>query len=218
MLGASFEAQYSAAADTVLKGTAHEAFDAVKLMKQADPTHYRPAAGASYPASAFGQALKQIAQLAKSDVGLEIAFAETGNWDHHVNEGSTQGLLATRLDDFGRSLAALVTDLGERMSDTVVVTMSEFGRAASENGNRGTDHGHGNAMLVMGAGVKGGHVYGKWPGLGQDQLYDGRDLAVTTDFRDVFAEIVTSHLGVIDAGPIFPGYTVDRRNARKFMA
>ena len=218
MLGASFEEQYSAAADTVLKGTAHEAFDAVKLMKQADPTHYRPAAGASYPASAFGQALKQIAQLAKSDVGLEIAFAETGNWDHHVNEGSTQGLLATRLDDFGRSLAALVTDLGERMSDTVVVTMSEFGRAASENGNRGTDHGHGNAMLVMGAGVKGGHVYGKWPGLGQDQLYDGRDLAVTTDFRDVFAEIVTSHLGVIDAGPIFPGYTVDRRNARKFMA
>ena len=217
MLGASFEAQYSAAADSVLKGTGQEAFEAVKLMKQADPTRSQPANGASYPPSAFGQALKQIAQLAKSDVGLEIAFAETGNWDHHVNEGSTQGLLATRLDDFGRGLAALVTDLGDRMSDTVIMTMSEFGRAVSENGNRGTDHGHGNAMLVMGAGVKGGRVYGKWPGLSQNALYDGRDLAVTTDFRDVFAEVVTRHLGVKDASPIFPGYTISRVNQLAFI-
>ena len=104
------------------------------------------------------------------------------------------------------------------MADTVVLTMSEFGRAVNENGNRGTDHGHGNAMMVIGGGVRGGHVYGKWPGLGQDQRYDGRDLAVTTDFRDVFAEIVTRHLGVTDAGPIFPGYTLDRKNARRFMA
>jgi uncharacterized protein (DUF1501 family) len=217
-LGASFEEQYAAAADSVLKGTGQEAFEAVKLMKHADPTRYQPAPGANYPPGAFGQALKQIAQLAKSDVGLEIAFAETGNWDHHVNEGSTQGLLATRLDDFGRGLSALVTDLGERMSDTVIVTMSEFGRAVSENGNRGTDHGHGNAMLVMGAGVRGGRVYGKWPGLAQDQLYDGRDLAVTTDFRDVFAEIVTRHLGVVDAAPIFPGYALQGKNARGLMA
>ena len=218
MLGASFEEQYADAADSVLKGTGHEAFEAVKLLKQADPTRYQPAAGASYPASAFGQALKQIAQLAKSDVGLEIAFAETGNWDHHVNEGSTEGLLATRLDDFGRGLAALVADLGERMSDTVIMTMSEFGRAVSENGNRGTDHGHGNAMLAIGAGVKGGHVYGRWPGLSEDALYDGRDLAVTTDFRDVFAEVVTKHLGVKDAAPIFPGYTLVSANQRGFMS
>ena len=218
MLGASFEEQYTAAADSVLKGTGQEAFEAVKLLKQADPMRYQPAAGANYPPSAFGQALKQIAQLAKSNVGLEIAFAETGNWDHHVNEGSTQGLLAARLDDFGRGLAALVADLGERMSDTVIMTMSEFGRAVSENGNRGTDHGHGNAMLVMGAGVKGGHVYGRWPGLSPEALYDGRDLAVTTDFRDVFAEVVTRHLGVKDASPIFPGYALARANQRGFMS
>jgi uncharacterized protein (DUF1501 family) len=198
-------------------GPSQEAFEAMKLMKRA-PTTYQPAKGVSYPSSAFGRALRQIAQLAKSDVGLEIAFAETGNWDHHVNEGSTQGLLATRLDDFGRGLAALVTDLGDRISDTVIMTMSEFGRAVSENGNRGTDHGHGNAMLVMGAGVRGGRVYGKWPGLSQDALYEGRDLAVTTDFRDVFAEVVTKHLGVKDASPIFPGYTISRANRRDFMS
>ena len=216
-LGASFEEQYASAADSVLKCTGQEAFEAVRLLKRADPTRYQPSSGANYPESAFGQALKQIAQLAKSDVGLEIAFAETGNWDHHVNEGSTEGLLAARLDDFGRGLAALVADLGERMSDTVIMTMSEFGRAVSENGNRGTDHGHGNAMFVMGAGVKGGHVYGRWPGLSQDALYDGRDLAVTTDFRDVFAEVVTKHLGVKDASPIFPGYQLSRTNQRGFI-
>ena len=180
-------------------------------------SQYRPSSAASYPPSAFGRALKQIAQLARSDVGLEIAFAETGNWDHHVNEGGTQGLLAARLDDFARGLAALVTDLGDRMSDTVIVTMSEFGRALAENGNRGTDHGHGNAMLVMGAGVKGGKVYTRWPGLDRQHLYEGRDLAVTTDFRDVFAEIVTSHLSVKDPSAIFPGYAIDARNRPGFM-
>ncbi len=191
-VGASFEAEYAAAADQVLQTPAREAFDAIKLMKQADPAQYRPAAGADYPRSAFGQALAQVAQLAKSGVGLEIAFAETGNWDHHVNEGSTQGLLAARLDDFARSIGALVTDLGEQMRDTVILTMSEFGRTLAENGSRGTDHGHGNAMMAIGAGVKGGRVYSAWPGLERDQLFEGRDLQVTTDFRDVFAEVVTS--------------------------
>ncbi len=214
---ASFEEQYAAAADQVLQTPGREAFDAIKLMKQADPTKYRPAAGADYPRSAFGQALRQVAQLAKSDVGLEIAFAETGNWDHHVNEGSTQGLLAARLDDFARGIAALVTDLGTRMQDTVILTMSEFGRALSENGSRGTDHGHGNAMLAIGAGVKGGAVYGRWPGLERDQLFEGRDLQVTTDFRDVFAEVVTAHLGIRDASPIFPGYQITKENRRGFM-
>jgi uncharacterized protein (DUF1501 family) len=200
------------AADAVLAGTGRGASDAIKRLPQADPTQYRPAEGARYPASAFGRALRQIAQLATSDVGLEIAFAETGNWDHHVNEGSTQGLLANRLDDFGRGLAALVTDLGGRMSDTVIVTMSEFGRALRENGNGGTDHGHGNAMLIMGAGVKGGAVHGRWPGLDRDRLYEGRDLAVTTDFRDLFAEIVTAHLGVKHLSSIFPGYAIEPGN------
>lgn len=216
-IGPSFEEQYVAAADQVLQTPAREAFDAIRLMKQANPSKYRPAAGAVYPRSAFGQALRQVAQLAKSDVGLEIAFAETGNWDHHVNEGSTQGLLAARLDDFARGIGALVTDLGEQMRDTVILTMSEFGRALAENGSRGTDHGHGNAMMVIGAGVKGGRVYGSWPGLERDRLFDGRDLQVTTDFRDVFAEVVTSHLGVADVSGIFPGYTIRAENRRGFM-
>jgi uncharacterized protein (DUF1501 family) len=217
-MGTSFEEQYAAAADTVLQTPGREAFDAIKLLKRADPARYQPAARAAYPRSSFGQALKQIAQLAKAGVGLEIAFAETGNWDHHVNEGSTEGLLAARLDDFARGIAAFVTDLGDGMRDTVVVTMSEFGRALAENGSRGTDHGHGNAMLVMGAGVKGGRVYGRWPGLSREQLFEGRDLEVTTDFRDVFAEIVVRHLGVADPSPIFPGYEIRQSKRLGLMA
>jgi uncharacterized protein (DUF1501 family) len=205
-IGASFEAEFAAAADRVLNNTGREAFDAIKMLKVADPSKYRPENGADYPRTPFGQALQQIAQLTKADVGLEVAFADVGGWDTHVNQGSAQGQLATRLDDFSRSIAALVTDLGDRMEDTVVLTMSEFGRAVNENGNRGTDHGHGNAMLVIGGGVRGGHVYGKWPGLAVGQRYDGRDLAVTTDFRDVFGEIVVRHLGLADARSIFPGY------------
>ena len=207
----SFESQYAAAADQLLHGTGREAFDAMRTLKAADPGRYTPAPDVKYPSTAFGDALKQIAQLAKADVGLEVAFAELGGWDTHVNQGAAQGQLATRLDDFARGIAALVTDLGDLMTDTVILTMSEFGRAVAENGNRGTDHGHGNAMLVIGGPVKGGQVYGRWPGLAADQRYDGRDLAVTTDFRNVFAEIVTRHLGVRDAAPVFPGFAVDTR-------
>jgi len=137
-----------------------------------------------------------------------VAYADIGGWETHVNQGAAVGQLAARLDDFARSVAALVTDLDERMADTVVLTMSEFGRAVAENGNRGTDHGHGNAMMVIGGGVRGGRVFGKWPGLAVDRRYEGRDLAVTTDFRDVFGEIVVRHLGVADPRAIFPGYQV----------
>jgi uncharacterized protein (DUF1501 family) len=208
--GASFEAQYAAAADRVLNGTGREAFDAIRMLKDTDPTSNRPDNGAEYPRSPFGQALKQIGQLTKADVGLEVAFTDVGGWDTHVNQGSSQGQLANRLDDFGRGLAALVADLGSRMADTVILTMSEFGRAVGENGNRGTDHGHGNAMMVIGGGVRGGKVFGAWPGLAPEQRYQGRDLAVTTDFRDVFGEVVVRHLGVADAAAIFPGYAIDR--------
>ena len=208
MLGASFEAQYAAAADRVLNGIGRDAFDAIKMLKAADPSKYQPTHGAEYPRSPFGQALKQIAQLTKAGVGLEVAFADIGGWDTHINQGAAQGQLAARLDDFARSVAALVADLDERMADTVVLTMSEFGRAVAQNGSRGTDHGHGNAMMVIGGGVQGGRVYGKWPGLAIDRRYEGRDLAVTTDFRDVFGEIVVRHLGVADTKPIFPGYQV----------
>jgi uncharacterized protein (DUF1501 family) len=207
-IGASFEAEYAAAADAVLNGTGREAFNAIKMLKATDPSKYEPANGADYPRSPFGQALRQIAQLTKANVGLEVAFADIGGWDTHVRQGASQGQLAGRLDDFARAISALVADLGDRMEDTVVLTMSEFGRAVNENGNGGTDHGHGNAMIVIGGGVRGGRVYGRWPGLALDRRYEGRDLAVTTDFRDVFCEIVTRHLGVADARPIFPGYNV----------
>jgi uncharacterized protein (DUF1501 family) len=207
-VGASFEAQYAAAADRILGGTGRDAFDAMKLLKVADPAKYQPENGADYPRTPFGQALRQIAQLVKADVGLEIAFAEVGGWDTHVNQGSSQGQLANRLDDFSRGIAAVVTDLGSRMADTVILTMSEFGRAVRENGNRGTDHGHGNAMMAIGGSVRGGKVYGRWPGLSIEQRYERRDLAITTDFRDVFSEVVVRHLGVRDARPIFPGYDV----------
>jgi uncharacterized protein (DUF1501 family) len=205
---ASFESEYAAAADRVLNRTGGQAFDAVRMLKTADPAKYQPANGAEYPRTGYGEALRQIAQLVKADVGLEIAFAEAGGWDTHANQGSSVGELARRLDDFARGIAALTRDLGDRMADVVILTMSEFGRAVAENGNRGTDHGHGNAMMIIGGGVRGGRVYGKWPGLAVDQRYDRRDLAVTTDFRDVFGEIVTRHLGVADPRAIFPGYNL----------
>jgi uncharacterized protein (DUF1501 family) len=212
MLQASFESEYAAAADKVLNRTGNEAFDAIKMMKSADPSKYQPENGAEYPRSAFGDALRQIAQLVKADVGLEVAFAEVGGWDTHVNQGSAVGQLAQRLDDFSRGIAALARDLGDRMGDTVILTMSEFGRAVAENGNRGTDHGHGNAMFIVGGqNVKGGKVYGRWPGLAREQRYDGRDLAVTTDFRSVFAEVVRGHLGVADTRTIFPGFNDTQR-------
>jgi uncharacterized protein (DUF1501 family) len=206
MMQASFEAEYAAAAEGVLHQTGREAFDAVKMLKNADPRRYQPENGAEYPRSPYGEALKQIAQLIKADVGLEVAVAESGNWDHHVNEGAANGLIANRLDDFANGIAAFVRDLGDRMSDVVVLTMSEFGRAVAENGNRGTDHGHGNAMMMIGGNVRGGKVYGKWPGLAREQRYEGRDLAVTTDFRTVFSAVVHGHLRLNDTRPVFPGF------------
>jgi uncharacterized protein (DUF1501 family) len=208
MVQASFESQYAAAADSVLGRTGGQAFDAVKMLKSADPSKYEPEHGAEYPRSAYGDALRQVAQLIKADVGLEIAFAEAGGWDTHVNQGASVGQLAQRLNDFSPGIAALARDLGDRMDDVVILTMSEFGRAVAENGNRGTDHGHGNAMFIIGGhNVRGGKVYGRWPGLAPEQRYEGRDLAVTTDFRAVFTEVVRGHLGVTDVRTIFPGFT-----------
>jgi len=211
MVQSSFESEYAAAANSVLHTTGREAFDAVRMLKTADPSQYAPANGAEYPRSPFGDALRQIAQLIKADVGLEVAFAESGNWDHHANEGAAVGILANRLDDLARGIAALVRDLGDRMQDVVVMTMSEFGRAVGENGSRGTDHGHGNAMMVLGGAVRGGKVYGKWPGLAREQRHDQRDLAITTDFRAVFNEVVRGHLGLADTSRVFPGFTGSQR-------
>lgn len=203
---ASFEAEYAAAASGVLNRTGRDAFNAVRMLKQADVARYSPENGAEYPRSPYGDALKQIAQLIKADVGLEVAFAETGNWDHHAQEGAATGQLANRLADFAGGIAALTRDLGDRMADVMILTMSEFGRTVSENGNRGTDHGHGNAMMVIGGGVRGGKIYGRWPGLAREQRYEGRDLAVTTDFRTVFAEVAGAHLGLTNTTHVFPGF------------
>ena len=205
------EALYRTGRADIVHGAGAETFDAVKMLRAADPRRYQPEHGASYPRSQFGQRLLQIAQLIKANVGLELAFADVGGWDTHVNQGGVTGQLANRLDDFARGVAALVSDLGDRMGDVVIVTMTEFGRMARQNGNGGTDHGHAGAMFMLGGSVKGGKVYGRWPGLAREQLYEGRDLALTTDFRSVFGEVVRSHLGAADPSTLFPGFAATDR-------
>ena len=200
------EALYRTGSADLVHGTGAEMFEAVKMLRSANPRQYAPRNGAEYPRSQFGQRLLQIAQLIKSDVGLEIAFADVGGWDTHVNQGSTNGQLANRLSDFSQAIAALVTDLGDRMDDVLILTMSEFGRMARENGSRGTDHGHAGALFVVGGNIKGGKVFGRWPGLEPEQLYQQRDLELTTDFRSVFAEITSKHLGAARLDRIFPGF------------
>ena len=205
-VASAFEAMYDRSSDTVLHGTGEETFDAVKMLKAADPGKYNPAPNANYPKGRFGDSLRQLAQLIKANLGVQVAFADIGGWDNHVNEGAVEGQLANVLGDFSQSLAAFWNDLGDLGEDTVVITMSEFGRTARENGNRGTDHGHANVMFVLGGPVKGGHVYGRWPGLDQSQLYEGRDLALTTDFRQVIGEAVERHMGNKNLAEVFPGY------------
>ena len=206
-----FESMYEHSVDTVLNGTGRETFEAVKMLKAIQSASYTPAGGASYPAGKFGQSLQQIARLIKANVGVEVAFADIGGWDTHFNQmgqRASQGTLANQLTELGAGLAAFYKDLGDRMADVAVVTMSEFGRTAKENGTRGTDHGHANVMFVMGGGINGG-IRGEWPGLEQEQLYEGRDLNITTDFRDVLSELVTHHLGNRQVGAVFPGYAAD---------
>jgi len=205
-LANTFEAMYENSVDTVFHGTGKQTFEAVKMLKSADPAKYSPAPGANYPRGRFGDSLKQLAQLIKANLGVQVAFADIGGWDHHANEGSTHGQIANGLRDFSQSISAFWTDLGNLGEDTVVVTMSEFGRTARENGNRGTDHGHANVMFVLGGPVRGNKVYGRWPGLDQSQLYEGRDLAVTTDFRRVLGEAVYRHLANQSLESVFPGF------------
>ncbi|HYP52641.1 MAG TPA: DUF1501 domain-containing protein [Pyrinomonadaceae bacterium] len=213
-----FEGLYEQGVGDVLRGTGKETFEAVNFLKRLNPAQYQPENGARYPQGRFGQSLLQISQLIKAGVGLEVAFAETNGWDTHVNEGGARGQLANLLRQFGAGLAALVADLGpERMQDVVILTMSEFGRTARENGNRGTDHGHANVNLVVGGSVRGGKVYGEWPGLKSHQLYEGRDLALTTDFRDVFSEVARKHLGAADPRTVFPGFTPNASKLRGLM-
>ena len=216
-LKGGFEGLWDQNAKDALGETGKETFEAVNFLKQANPAQYKPENGAVYPNSALGRSLMQIAQLIKAGVGLEVAFTEAGGWDTHVNEGGPRGQLANLLRDFGNAIAAFSIDLGKRMDDVVLLTMSEFGRTARENGSRGTDHGHGNVMFAVGNSVKGGKVYGDWKGLKSDQLNEGRDLAVTTDFRDVFAEAASKQLGAGNLKAIFPQYATSLAKFRGFL-
>ena len=190
-----YERLYGRETDTLLSGTAKELFGAMDLLREADPGQYQPAPSAQYPKAPLAQKLKQMAQLIKAEIGVEVGFVDFGGWDDHVNQGGISGPLSNRLGQFSDALAAFYRDLGDRMEDVVVTCISEFGRTVAENGNGGTDHGHANIVFTMGGSIKGGKVYGEWPGLHRDRLFEGRDLAVTTDFRDVFSELLVRHLG-----------------------
>jgi len=210
-LASGFEALYGADDNDIVLSTGSEALDAVAFLKNADPLRYQPTHGARYPAVGLGRQLQHVAQLIKADVGLEIAFADIDGWDTHRQQGGAQGALANRLREFGQALAAFARDLGDRMEDVVVLTMSEFGRTVEQNGSQGTDHGHANACMVLGGQVNGGRVYGEWPGLDREQRYEGRDLAITTDFRDVFGEVADTHLSPANRDALFPGHVLDPR-------
>lgn len=205
----AFEDLYEGSATGLLASSSQEGFEAIQALKRADPTQHSPANGAVYPPGRLGRAMLQIAQLIKSDLGLQVAFADVGGWDTHVNQGSSEGQLAARLRELGGCLSAFARDLGERMRNVVVLTMSEFGRTIRENGNSGTDHGHATAMLALGGPVNGGKVLGRWPGLDPAQRFEGRDVAVTTDFRHLFGEILARHLGAADLTSVFPGFAAD---------
>jgi uncharacterized protein (DUF1501 family) len=204
----AFQAMYDESTDAVLHGTGQETFEAVKMLKAADPAHYQPAPGVNYPNSPFGNSLKQIAQLLKANLGVEAAFSDIGGWDTHQNQGAANGQLANRLKEFSESIAAFWKDMGDDAENVTLVTMSEFGRTARQNGTGGTDHGHANVMFVLGGPVQGGKVYGKWPGLSNEQLNEGRDLAVTTDFRNVLGEAAYKTLGSKNLETVFPGAKV----------
>jgi uncharacterized protein (DUF1501 family) len=201
----AFQAMYADSGDQIFHAAGDETFEAVKMLRDANPAQYQPANGANYPNNDFGNGMKQIAQLLKANLGVEAAFTDVSGWDTHQNQGGVNGQLANRLSDFSQSIAAFWRDMGDSAENITLVTMSEFGRTAHENGTGGTDHGHANAMFVLGGHVKGGKVYGKWPGLANEQLNQGRDLALTTDYRAVLGEVVTSTIGARDLEKIFPG-------------
>ena len=211
----AFEAMYGSSGDQILHATGDATFDAVKMLRAANPSAYKPSA--DYPNTEFGNSMKQIAQLLKANLGVEAAFTDINGWDTHQNQGSVNGQLSDRLRDFSNSIAAFWRDMGDQAENVTVVTMSEFGRTAKENGTGGTDHGHANAMFVLGADVKGGKVLGKWPGLANEQLNEGRDLALTTDYRQVLGEVVTRTLGASNLDLIFPGARLEPNNFLKLV-
>jgi len=210
----AFEAMYDQSSDTLLHSAGDSTFEAIKMLRATDPAHYTPSPSAGYTDSPFAKNMKQIAQLLKANLGVEAAFTDIGGWDTHQNQGSTDGQLANRLRDFSDSIAAFWRDMGPEAENITLVTMSEFGRTAHQNGTGGTDHGHANAMFVLGGQVKGGKVYGKWPGLSDHQLNEGRDLAITTDYRQVLGEAVSKTLNATNLELTFPGAKL---NPKQFL-
>ncbi len=208
--GKGFEALYAQTSQDLLRATAQETFEAVDMLEKLDVSRYRPASGVRYPRSPLGTSLRQVAFLIKSEVGLEVAFAESGGWDTHVQQGTRTGSFARRADDLARSIAAFWQDLGTHRDDVVLMTMTEFGRTVAENGSSGTDHGHGSCLFVLGADIDGGKVHGDFPGLSKSALYEGRDLPVVTDFRSVFTEVAGQHLGLAKGTELFPGWSGQR--------
>jgi uncharacterized protein (DUF1501 family) len=213
----AFQAMYDQSTDAVLHGTGSETFEAVKMLKSADLVRYQPAAGAVYPKSPFGNSLKQIAQLMKANLGVEAAFSDIGGWDTHQNQGNVNGQLANRLREFSEAIAAFWMDMGPDAENVTLVTMSEFGRTARQNGTGGTDHGRANVMFVLGGQVKGGKMYGTWPGLSNEQLNEGRDLTITTDFRRVLGETASKILGSKNLELVFPGAKLDSESFLNFI-
>jgi uncharacterized protein (DUF1501 family) len=204
--GRGFEALYEQTSQELLRNTGSDTFEALDLLEGLDVRGYRPAPGVQYPSTQLAASLRQVAQLIKADVGLEIAFAETGGWDTHVRQGTVGGSFARRADELAGAVAAFWRDLGPRQDDVLLATTTEFGRTVKENGSGGTDHGHGSCLFVLGNQVAGGRVHGSFEGLDRELLFEGRDLPVTTDFRAVFSELVASHLGATDIEAVFPGW------------
>ncbi len=206
MAAKSFEDLYDQTSSTLLNKTGKESFDAVKMLEQSNSKNYQPSNGAMYPGSPLGNALKQIAQLIKMDVGLEVAFAESGGWDTHYNQGAQNGVFANNVADLSKSITALWADLGTLQDDVTIMTSTEFGRTVKQNGTGGTDHGRASCAFILGNDVNGGKVHGSVQPLAQENLADGRDLAVTTDFRSIFSEVADAHLKIHDDKKLFPDW------------
>ncbi len=200
-----------AAGQPELSLVGQETLEMLDTLQALDPRGYQPSGDQPYPDSEFGLGLRQIAMLIKAEVGLEVAAIDVGGWDTHFAQGGSQGLMAGLLSDLAQGLAAFHADLFDWASRLTIVTMSEFGRRVQENGSLGTDHGHGSLMMLMGGHVVGGQVHGRWPGLGAGQLVGPGDLDVTTDYRDVLAEVCQKRLNNTALDAIFPGYQANPR-------
>ena len=203
----SFEDLYDQTSSDLLKQTGKESFDAMKMLQKIDTKNYKTTNNVIYPPSPLGNSLKQIAQLIKADVGMEVAFAESTGWDTHFNQGNDNGVFARNAADLSNSIVAFWNDLALLQDKVTLMTMTEFGRTVKQNGSRGTDHGRASCNFILGNDVNGGKVHGKVDTLAVENLTDGRDLTVTTDFRSVFSEVADQHLKINKDNILFPGWS-----------